>query len=54
MNRVVTMTRRDGIAVIQINNPPVNALSPSVIAGLDTAVTEFKNGRSLKALVYCA
>src|SRR5256885_8659253 len=51
MSGTVTLSRRDGIAVIQIDHPPVNALSPDVIAGLETAITEFENDRSLKALV---
>ncbi|MDO8770906.1 MAG: 3-hydroxyacyl-CoA dehydrogenase NAD-binding domain-containing protein [Burkholderiaceae bacterium] len=51
MNSAVTLTRHDGIAVIQIDNPPVNALSTEVIAGLVRTVTEFEADRSFKALV---
>ena len=51
MNSVVTLTRHGGIAVIQIDNPPVNVLSPDVISGLVQTVTEFEADSSFEALV---
>ncbi len=34
MSELVTLTHRDGVAVITIENPPVNALSPGVPEGI--------------------
>src|SRR5438270_12971853 len=34
MNEVVTIDRRDGIAIVTIDNPPVNALSNPVRRGI--------------------
>src|ERR1700679_326611 len=38
MDKLVNLTTRDGVAVITINNPPVNALSPGVPEGLGAAL----------------
>ena len=35
MNQAVTLSVDQGVALIRIDNPPVNALSPEVIDGLD-------------------
>ena len=38
MEKLVNLTTQDGVAVITINNPPVNALSPGVPEGLVAAL----------------
>jgi 3-hydroxyacyl-CoA dehydrogenase len=38
MNSLVTYANHDGVAVITVDNPPVNALSPGVPEGLDAAL----------------
>ena len=38
MNDLVSSNLRDGVAVITINNPPVNALSPGVPEGIAAAI----------------
>jgi 3-hydroxyacyl-CoA dehydrogenase len=51
MSDVVQLTKRDGIAVITINNPPVNALSPGVPEGIARAIDEVERDESVKAAV---
>src|SRR5271157_6582882 len=41
----------DGIGVITINNPPVNALSPGVPEGISEALDQIAGDASLKAAV---
>jgi len=38
MNELVKLTRSEDVAVITIDNPPVNALSPGVPEGLLAAI----------------
>lgn len=47
----VTSDRRRNIAVITINNPPVNALSQAVRAGLMTAVEQADGDDEIQAIV---
>lgn len=50
----INFQRQDGLGVISIASPPVNAISASVIAGLEAAIAAFAADRSLAALViYC-
>src|SRR5687768_8582472 len=51
MPNVVTTSIQDGIAVIRIDNPPVNALSPDVIDGLAAAVAAAQQDPAVSALV---
>jgi 3-hydroxyacyl-CoA dehydrogenase len=51
MAQLVTLAARDGIAVITIDNPPVNALSPGVPEGLLACFDQFAADSSLKAAV---
>ena len=51
MSDLVQLTRHGEIAVISINNPPVNALSPGVPEGIAAALTEIENDPSVKAAV---
>src|SRR5688572_17745969 len=51
MSDVVSTATQDGIAVIRIDNPPVNALSPDVIDGLAAAVAAAQQDPAVSALV---
>src|SRR5262245_32324181 len=50
-DELVAVTRHDGVGVITINNPPVNALSPGVPEGITSALTQLQNDSAIKALV---
>jgi 3-hydroxyacyl-CoA dehydrogenase len=51
MSNVVTTTIQDGIAVVRIDNPPVNALSPEVIDGLGSAVARAQTDPAVRGIV---
>ncbi|MDM0024577.1 3-hydroxyacyl-CoA dehydrogenase NAD-binding domain-containing protein [Variovorax saccharolyticus] len=51
MNSPVTLSRHGDIALLRIDNPPVNALSPGVVAGLVAAIDAFEADASYKALL---
>ena len=51
MDKLVNLTTRDGVAVITINNPPVNALSPGVPEGLVAALNAAEKDPSARAIV---
>ena len=51
MSDLVTFSNQDGIGVITINNPPVNALSPGVPEGILAAVRQAQSDDAVKALV---
>jgi 3-hydroxyacyl-CoA dehydrogenase len=51
MSDLVQLTKDDGIAVITINNPPVNALSPGVPEGIAAAIEQIDKDDSVKAAV---
>ena len=52
MNDLVQLTRsHDNIAVITINNPPVNALSPGVPEGISEAIDQIVKDEMVKAAV---
>src|SRR5216683_557060 len=51
MSDLVQLTRHGDIAVVTINNPPVNALSSGVPEGIAAALTEIENDPSVKAAV---
>jgi len=51
MTKPVTLATRDGIAVITIDNPPVNALSPGVPDGILAALDTAERDPSLRAVV---
>ncbi|MGY3473550.1 3-hydroxyacyl-CoA dehydrogenase NAD-binding domain-containing protein [Bradyrhizobium ottawaense] len=51
---VVTYQSRNRIGLLLISNPPVNAISPAVITGLQEGLDAFDADREAKALVlYC-
>ncbi|HET9282708.1 MAG TPA: 3-hydroxyacyl-CoA dehydrogenase NAD-binding domain-containing protein [Candidatus Angelobacter sp.] len=51
MSDLVLLTRDNDIAVITVNNPPVNALSPGVPEGIAEAVEQIAKDPSVKAAV---
>src|ERR1700720_492826 len=51
MTDLVELTKDNGIAVIAINNPPVNALSPGVPEGISEALDQIAQDDSVKAVV---
>ena len=51
MDQLVNLATRDGVAVITINNPPVNAISPGVPEGLVAALNGAENDASARAIV---
>jgi 3-hydroxyacyl-CoA dehydrogenase len=58
MNRVsetVSLERRDNVGVIIVDNPPVNAIAPSVRDGIDRGVDAFAGDPAIAAVVlHCA
>src|SRR6202166_2582585 len=51
MSDLVTFSNQDGIGIITVNNPPVNALSPGVPEGILAAVQRAQSDDGVKALV---
>jgi 3-hydroxyacyl-CoA dehydrogenase len=51
MDSVVTLKRSGDVAILCIDNPPVNAISPAVVTGLEWAVGAFEQDASVRALV---
>ncbi len=51
MDKLVNLTTQSGVAIITINNPPVNALSPGVPEGLVAALDAAEKDASARAIV---
>lgn len=51
MSDLVQLTKSADIAVITINNPPVNALSPGVPEGIAQAISEIESDDTVRAAV---
>ena len=51
MSDLIQVTKDNGIAVITINNPPVNALSPGVPEGIAAAIEQIDKDASVQAAV---
>ena len=51
MSELVTLTKDRGIAVITINNPPVNALSPGVPEEIQASVQHAQQDSAIQGLV---
>jgi 3-hydroxyacyl-CoA dehydrogenase len=51
MSDLVQFTKDDGVAIITINNPPVNALSPGVPEGILQAIENVDKDDSISAAV---
>jgi 3-hydroxyacyl-CoA dehydrogenase len=54
MPEPITVTARDGVAVITIDNPPVNALSPGMPEGIAAAVDAAGRDATVSAVVITA
>jgi len=51
MGEVVSTSLSDGIAVVRVDKPPVNAMDQSIRAGLKRAFSEFRANPDVKAIV---
>src|SRR4051794_41824407 len=51
MSDLVQLTKDNDIAIITINNPPVNALSPGVPEGISEAIEQIDKDPTVKAAV---
>lgn len=51
MNDLVQLTRDHEIAIVTVNNPPVNALSPAVAQGIAQAIEQVGHDESIQAVV---
>src|SRR4030088_2085093 len=51
MSDLVQLTKDNDIAIITVNNPPVNALSPGVPEGISDAIEQINKDASVKAVV---
>src|SRR5271170_3745569 len=51
MTDLIQLTKENDIAVITINNPPVNALSPGVPEGISEALDQIAQDASIQAVV---
>ena len=51
MSGQVTHTSHDGVAVVLIDNPPVNALGPAVVDGLAAAMNQAERNPAIQAIV---
>ncbi len=51
MNNLVRLTKDKDVAIITIDNPPVNALSPGVPEGISAAIDEINGDSDAKAAV---
>jgi len=52
MSDLVQLTKIDGLAVVTINNPPVNALSAAVSKGIAAAVAQIEKDDTVSAVVF--
>ena len=52
MSDLVQLTKIDGIAIVSINNPPVNALSAAVSRGIAAVVAQIEKDDSVKGAVF--
>ena len=50
MSDLVQLTKDNDIAIITINNPPVNALSPGVPEGISDSIAKINEGIDCRAL----
>ncbi len=51
MNNLVKLSKDNDVAIITIDNPPVNALSPGVPEGIGEAIDQINQDSSIKAAV---
>ena len=53
INAVVDVRHQDGVAVVAMDNPPVNALGIALRTGLMQAMQQLRGDPSVKAVVLC-
>src|SRR4029453_13876130 len=53
MGDIVNVTRTDEIAVVSVNNPPVNTITAAVRSGLSRALDDVAALSGIKAVVLC-
>src|SRR5262245_6388099 len=51
MSELVTRSRDGNIGIVTIDNPPVNALSPDVIAGLIASIKALQQDQAIEAII---
>ncbi len=51
MSELISLTRDGEIAIITVNNPPVNALSPGVPEGIGKAIAEATQDDTVKGVI---
>src|ERR1700731_575087 len=51
MSELVLLSKDNDIAIITVNNPPVNALSPGVPEGISDAIEQINKDATVKAVV---
>jgi 3-hydroxyacyl-CoA dehydrogenase len=51
MSELVSLTLHDEVALVRIDNPPVNALSEPVVAGLESAIARAAAEPAARAIV---
>jgi 3-hydroxyacyl-CoA dehydrogenase len=51
MSELVQLSRQEGVAVVTINNPPVNAISPGVPEGIAAAIEQIEKDDAVRAVV---
>ena len=51
MTDLIQLTKENNVAVITINNPPVNALSPGVPEGISESLDQIAQDASIQAVV---
>jgi 3-hydroxyacyl-CoA dehydrogenase len=51
MNELVTLSVQEGVAVVTVNNPPVNAMSPGVPEGIQASIAKAAADPAVKAIV---
>ncbi len=51
MSDLILYTKQDGVGIITVNNPPVNALSPGVPEGIAAGVKQFVADEEVQAII---
>ena len=51
MSELIVLSKQNGVGVITVNNPPVNALSPGVPEGIAQGLKTFAADDEVKAIV---
>src|SRR5258707_10528329 len=51
MSELISLTKDGDVAVITVNNPPVNALSPGVPEGIASAIEDVSKDEDVKAAI---